>query len=271
MIKRGLALSPKPTKFSPLFFSGNLEYGIKTAADLGFDGVEISVCNPDELDPKAIFSLVNEFGLEVVTIATGQSYVDDGLPLVTDDGTLLCAAIDRLKKVIDFAHEVGSLNVTLGGVRGKNIYASHDEMVSGLVDPLQALAEYAGRYGVGILLEPVNRYEVSTIFRLEQAYSLLKNIDCENLKLLYDVYHANIEEASIIAPIIAFSEHIGSVHFADSNRLTMFSGHIDFFEIIKALDSVSYDGYVTVEALPLPDDMTAATRAKQAFDTLFWR
>jgi sugar phosphate isomerase/epimerase len=127
------------------------------------------------------------------------------------------------------------------------------------------------KHGVGILLEPVNRYEVSTIFRLEQAYFLMKEAGVSNISLLYDVFHANIEETSVTAPIARYAKEIGAVHFADSNRLVPFNGHIPFFEIARCLGAVSYSGYVTIEALPEPEDFLAAKEAIKALDILFER
>ena len=271
MVKRALALSPNVSHFAPLFFSGALEKGITAAKSLGYDGVEISVGNPADLDSRKIKAMVSDNGLEIVTLGTGQSYVDEGLPLVTNDAVLLNKTLERLKKVIDFAAEAGSRNVTLGGIRAKITYATHDEMVKRLVEPLKICAGHALECGVGILLEPVNRYEVSTIFRLEQAYGLMKEAACDNISLLYDVFHANIEETSITAPIVKYAKELGGVHFADSNRLVPFNGHIPFFDIARCLDAVSYSGYVTIEALPGPDDFIAAKQAIEAFNTLFER
>lgn len=271
MIKRALALSPGVTRFAPLFFSGALEKGIEVAANLGYDGVEISVGNPGNLDSRKIKTMVSDHGLEIVTLGTGQSYVDEGLPLVTDDPALLNKTVERLKKIIDFAAEIGSGNVTLGGIRAKAAYAGHDEMAKRLVEPVRICARHALNCGIGILLEPVNHYEVSTIFRLEQAYSLMKEAACENISLLYDVFHANIEETSITAPIIKYAEELGDVHFADSNRLVPFNGHIPFFEIARCLDAISYSGYVTIEALPEPEDLNAAKQAIGALNILFER
>ncbi|MDR0497435.1 MAG: sugar phosphate isomerase/epimerase [Treponema sp.] len=268
MIKRAIALSPRVSRFAPLFFSGTLERGIEAAASLGFDGVEISVGNPGTLESKKIKSMVSDKGLEIVTLGTGQSYVDDGLPLVTDDSAVLNKTLERLKKVIDFAGERGSKYVTIGGIRAKAMYAGHDEMVKRLAEPLNICAQHALECKVGILLEPVNRYEVSTIFRLEQAHALMKEAACENISLLYDVFHGNIEESSITTPIVKYANNIGTVHFADSNRLVPFKGHIPFFEIAHCLKAVSYSGYVTIEALPEPEDFIAAKQAIGALNIL---
>jgi len=271
MIKKGLALSPAGSRFAPLFFRGDLKKGVETAAKLGFDGVEISVGNPERLDGRAIKAMISDLDLEIVTVATGQSYVDDGLPLVTDDAVLLERALERLHRVIDFAGDIGSRNVTLGGIRGNAVYGEHDEMVKRLVEPLRICARFALERGLGILLEPVNRYEVSTIFRMDQAESLMKMADSGNISLLYDVYHANIEEESIVAPLGRHMKVIGAVHFADSNRLVPLSGHIPFFEVARCLSAHSYSGYVTIEALPEPEDDLAAVRAIKALDLLWER
>jgi len=271
MVKKALALSPKKTRFCPLFFSGNLQQGIEIAAILGYDGVEISVCDPDALDARAIKSMISDNGLEIVTLGTGQSFVDEGLFLVTDDERLLIRTLERIKKIICFAAEVGSKYITLGGIRGKTVYSEHDEMLRRLADSTRQLAEFALDYSICLLIEPVNRYEVSTIFRLEQAYSHMNDIKSDNVSLLYDVFHANIEEKSILEPIEKYVKNIGVIHFADSNRLPPFGGHIPFYEIARCLKTLSYTSYVSIESMPIPEDYVAAKNAIGALNTIFER
>jgi len=68
----------------------------------------------------------------------------------------------------------------------------------------------------------------------------------------------NIEEVSIYESIVKAKGYITHVHLADSNRWAPGSGHLDFAEIIKTLEKINYQGYVSAEILPLPDPNRAA-------------
>jgi len=76
-----------------------------------------------------------------------------------------------------------------------------------------------------------------------------------------DIFHMNIEDASITDSLREAGDKISYVHFADSNRWAPGQGHLNFPEIIGVLKSISYDRFVTVEMLPKPDPDSAARMA----------
>ena len=81
------------------------------------------------------------------------------------------------------------------------------------------LGEHAGQYGVPLIYEPLNRYETNianTVGRRRR--NCCESLKTDNVKLLADLFHMNIEEADIAAAIRGRGGHIGHVHFADSNR-----------------------------------------------------
>jgi sugar phosphate isomerase/epimerase len=261
MIKKALAISPYKTEFAPLFFSGDIRSGIENAKKIGYDGVEISVRDPATTDTKQIRNILNDNGLEVVTIATGQSYVEDGLFLVTDNPDIKRKVLDRLKSIIDLAADLGSKNVTIGGIRGNEKLPADCNKLSLMVDNVAECGAYAEQNTITLLLEAINRYEVSTAHTAWRSSWAIKEIGLDNIKILYDTFHANIEETSICGPIVEFNKEIGLLHFADSNRLVPGYGHIDFDKVFEALKKINYQEYITVEALAKQDDMKAAKDA----------
>ncbi len=79
----------------------------------------------------------------------------------------------------------------------------------------------------------------------------------------------NIEEADIAAALRAGGEHIGHVHFVDSNRRPAGCGHLDYVPIARALTEIGYDGFASAEALPYPDSDAAASRTIDSFRRFF--
>jgi len=53
-------------------------------------------------------------------------------------------------------------------------------------------------------------------------------------------------------------DYIIHVHYSDSNRLVPGMGHFDFFKMTKVLKEIDYEGYLSVEILPISDSYTAA-------------
>jgi sugar phosphate isomerase/epimerase len=116
-----------------------------------------------------------------------------------------------------------------------------------LVAVLTELGEHAAREGVTLWLEPLNRYEDHMVNRLEQATSLIEQAGGRGLGVVYDTYHANIEERDPPAAVRAAGRSIGHVQLSDSNRLQPGAGHLDFRAGFAALDEVSYDSYRAFE------------------------
>ncbi len=49
-MKKSIAISTQPTKFSALAFKENLKESIKKVVDLGFDGAELAIRNSQDLE-----------------------------------------------------------------------------------------------------------------------------------------------------------------------------------------------------------------------------
>jgi sugar phosphate isomerase/epimerase len=90
-----------------------------------------------------------------------------------------------------------------------------------------------------------------------------------NIQLLADLFHMNIEEADPAASIQKNIQHIGHVHFADSNRKPFGFGHTQIEPIANALKASGYDGYVSAEAFPWPDPELAAAQTIRSFKQFF--
>jgi sugar phosphate isomerase/epimerase len=68
----------------------------------------------------------------------------------------------------------------------------------------------------------------------------------------------NLEEASMTESLTRAGGGLRHVHWVDSNRRAAGMGHLDFPSLLGVLESLGYDGYLSAECLPLPDDDTAA-------------
>ena len=172
-------------------------------------------------------------------------------------------AVTRIKSHIDFASRLGAM-VIIGGVRGKVTARDERERLRQEQSGRQAICQclkHAEDKGVTLLLEPINRYETNVINTLHEGVSFIEEVRSDNLKLLPDVFHMNIEEKSIEESILKYKSHIGFVHFADSNRHAPGFGHIDFRKILAALIEADCTNAIGMEMLPEPDDFSAAMQA----------
>jgi sugar phosphate isomerase/epimerase len=261
-MKLGIAVAPRealPSAF--VVFRDDLETCLKKASALDYDGVELALLHPGQIDPGRIEALLAASGLEIPMISSGQVFAEGGLCFTSPDSAVRGRAVSRVKGLVDAAVRFGAM-VNIGRVRGP-LEPGRPRAVSEVrfLEAMGEVADYAGSQGVVIALEPVNRYEIDFINRVEEAVEMIERLGRSNVKVMPDVFHMNIEEINIEASLAAHRDHIGYIHFADSNRFAPGMGHLDFPNIVATLEAAGYAGYVTVEILPHPDPDTAAARA----------
>ena len=258
----GVALSPLPTSFGPLLFPGRLEEGLEAVAGNGFSAVELSVHDAGHVDAQRLSALLEQHGLAVSAIATGQACVCDGLCLDAADPAVRQGAAARLAGAVELAADLGA-SVIVGGIRGRFDVpqAERADRRRDVLDALGQSTRRATRLGVTQVLEPINRYETGLVHTAAEALEVLEEIDEPSMGVLLDTFHMNIEERSLPDAIRAVGDRLAYVHVADSNRLAPGHGHIDFPGVARTLEEIGYQGPVVAEILPLPDDRTAAVDA----------
>ena len=133
---------------------------------------------------------------------------------------------------------------------------------------LNDLGEHARRYNIPLIYEPLNRYETNLINTEAAGAALMESLQTDNVRLLADLFHMNIEETSIASGVKDGGRWIGHVHFVDSNRRPAGCGHLDYEPILAALREIQYEGYLSAEALPWPDPVAAAKQTIDAYRQL---
>jgi sugar phosphate isomerase/epimerase len=257
-MKKSIVVSTQQTKFSALAFKEDLEKNIKKVSSLGFDGVELAVRDPQYLDIEKVIQMVNEVNLEVPAIGTGQAWGEEGLSFSNPNKAVRKAAIDRIIEQIKFASLLNA-QVIIGLIRGVvKEGVSREDAIGWAIDCMKECAEFGLERNVKLTIEPVNRYEGNFINTLQEGIEFIDRIGTSNIGLLADTFHMNIEEASIYDSIVRAKNYITHVHFADSNRWAPGYGHLDFQKIVETLKEINYQGYVSAEILPLPDQNSAA-------------
>lgn len=265
-MKLSIVLSTQPASFSALAYQGNLKRNIASIARLGYDGVELAVRDPTLLDIPALESALTESDLPVPAIGTGQAYGEEGLSLTSSDEAIRRGAIERIKSHARLAAELGAI-VIIGLVRGKTKEGmSQHDTLDRLVESLRECARFDTT--VKFAIEPINRYETDLINTVSSGLEFVNKIGLDNVGLLLDTFHMNIEEPDITASIRQARDRLFHFHIADSNRWYPGAGHIDFREILQTLDHVGYSGFASAEIMPLPDPDTAAEKTITSMRTM---
>jgi sugar phosphate isomerase/epimerase len=248
----------------PFVLHEPLPAAFANAAGFGFDGVELFLPDADFISPNKLKDLAATHGLAIAAVGTGAGMLRHGLSLTDPDEEQRAAALDFVLSMIDFGGELGAPAI-LGSMQGRcPAGMPREDSLELLVAGLRWCAGRAATHGLPFIYEPLNRYETNLCNRLADATMLLDQHALENVVLLADLFHMNIEEADPAAAIRAAGGKIGHVHFADSNRQAMGFGHTAAAPIVAALRETGYAGYLSAEILPLPDPATAARQTLRA-------
>jgi sugar phosphate isomerase/epimerase len=230
---------------------------------MGYDGIELALMDKGQVSVERVEHLIRHHGLEIPVVSTGQVFAGHQRWFTDPDAARRRQAVEIVKGLVDVGARFGAM-VNLGRVRGFIAEGETVEMAEGrFAEAVREIAAYARPKGVELILEPVNRYEINFINSVDEGASLLTRLAIPGLKLMPDVFHMNIEDASIEGALQKHIAHIAYVHFADSNRLAPGWGHLDFGAIVGTLDAVGYTGWTSVEILPKPDPESAARQAIQ--------
>ena len=260
-ISFGAALSPRSSPFAPLLFSGRIPQGFQTAAEAGFRAVELSLRTPDEVNSEELTDLLDTYELSLSAIATGRSYIEDSLSLSSPNAEVRNQAIQRVEGLIQLAAPFKAA-VIIGGIRGRldGTTSEQPQLRKSAILAIRECARYANELGVILLIEPINRYETNLLNTVAETLEFIQAVGALNIGITADTFHMNIEESSIADSLIQAGDRLWHVHLVDSNRRAVGMGHIEFGSIIAALRRVDYQGYLSAEVLPWPDDETASRR-----------
>jgi sugar phosphate isomerase/epimerase len=237
------------------------EDSIRKASEYGYQGVELALKSAEEVTPRVLGRWLDKYHMEVSCISTGQVFAALGLCFTHPDAALRAHAVKVFDGLIQLAGDFGGL-VNIGRARGFVAEGQSRQDVERLfLETAGQICAIAQRHGVTLLLEPVNRYELNFINSLDEGAALIAKLGWKNMGLMPDVFHMNIEEERIGESLIRNAGLVRYIHLADSNRLAPGRGHLDFNEVFSGLKAAGFDGWASVEILPLPDPDTAARTA----------
>jgi D-psicose/D-tagatose/L-ribulose 3-epimerase len=213
----------------------------------GYDQVEVCVEDPARLTAAAVSRAAADAGLSV--LVCGAVGVERDIS--HEDPARRRAGLDYLRWCVEFAAAVGSPLVSgpiyapVGQARMLEP-AQRKAQWGRAVASLAALAEFAAP--IRLAVEPLNRFETDLVNTAEQGLRLCADVGAENIGLLLDTFHMNIEEKSIPAAIRSAGPRLFHVQASENDRGTPGSGHVPWPEVVGALRAAGYSGSVVVES-----------------------
>jgi D-psicose/D-tagatose/L-ribulose 3-epimerase len=231
---------------------------LPTIKEAGFDGVEIPLLRPKELQGASIRKAVEANGLETNCCTA----LVDGHSLISDSPDIRRRTQQHLRDVAKAAADAGAkivcgpLYSPVGYLPGRR--RTGDEW-KWAVEGFQAVGETLAAHQVTFAIEPLNRFETYFLNTAADAAQLAKEIGHPNIGILFDTFHANIEEKNIAAGYTTVGPYLKHVHTCENDRGIPGSGHVEWKEVFQALRSLNYDGWLTIESFGFAiGDLSAA-------------
>jgi len=240
---------------------------LKMLKNLSYDGVELPIFNTS-LDYKKWGTILDDLGLErtAVTIRTA-----DDNP-ISSEANIRKKGIEATLRTLDCCAAAGATTLcgpyhsALGHFTGRG--RTDDEWKWG-VESMRAVAEHAAKVHVTLGVECLNRFETYLLSTHSDAARFCREVDHPRCRMMYDTFHANIEEKSIPLALHSCADMLCHVHISENDRSTPGKGLVRWCENFDALRSINYNGWLMVEAfgLALPE-LAAATKIwRRMFDS----
>jgi D-psicose/D-tagatose/L-ribulose 3-epimerase len=213
----------------------------------GFDGVEVPLFRASEFPAARIRKDTQAQGLDCNVC----SVLVQGFSLISDDAQVRRQTQQHLRDAIQAVAEAGArvmagpLYCPVGYLPGRRRTA--DEW-AWAVEGYRSIAEVLVKNSVTLAIEPLNRFETYFLNTAADAAALCEEIAHPNIGILFDTFHANIEEKDIAAGYRTVGRHLKHVHTCENDRGIPGSGHVEWPSVFQALRDLKYDGWLTIES-----------------------
>ena len=222
---------------------------------IGYDGVELEIFEGDPAHYGKIAQVLKDTGLDATAVTI---IPDEDHNPISPNAKHRAASVDHLKWAIDCSAALGSTILCgpfyqpLGKFSGQG--PTSDEK-AWAADAHRKAAEIARDAGITLAIEALNRFECYFLNTVADTAAHVTRVDHPNLGLMYDTFHANVEEKDPIGCLAANMQILRHVHISENDRGTPGRGHVPWAETFRTLRRGGYDGWLTIEAFgrTLPD------------------
>lgn len=238
---------------------------MKILTATGYEGIEIMADVPhafplhlSEKDVAEIRSALQDTGLQVANInafmhhAEGDTYHPSW---IEQDKSLRAKRVDYTLRCIDLAKRLGAFHISTepGGPLQD---MTREQGLELFLEGLRQVEQRAKDQGVRVLIEPEPDLLIENS---SQFLDLFKVLDKEAFGLNFDVGHfycVNEDPVELIGKLKDYTYHYHLEDIASTREhyhLKLGEGAIDLPAVLKRIDEIGYDGFVTVELYTYED------------------
>lgn len=220
---------------------------LERLAELGFDGIEVPIF---ALDPEPYLALATRLQALGLTALALTAPAPDANP-ISPDPIQRARGIDRNLRSLECAAAVGARLIAGPFHAAPTVFSEEAPTAqehAWAVEGLRQLSQAAEPLGLMLAVESLNHFEHYLTTTAAQTAALCREVDHPRCRMLYDTFHAHMEEKSLREAIAGCADVLGYVHLSESDRSTPGSAQVDWVTTFEALQAIGYDGWFTIEA-----------------------
>lgn len=235
----------------------------EAAAQMGFDGIEISpfTLNFDarvitDEQKREIVDCSAEFGVEVAGIHWLLSHTE-GYHVTDADPQVRERTARYMEGLVRLGVDLGGSMMVVGSPLQRSVMegVSQEQAWGWFRDCMRRCGEVALDSGFKVCIEPL---AVATrnnfIFRAEEARKMAAEINLPTVGVILDTYSGSQEETDLPAAIVQTRDFLYHYHCNDLNKRAPGWGDTDFVPIMKALLSIDYRRFCSIEVFDFEPD-----------------
>jgi len=247
---------------------GSFEEKVESAARAGLQSVELvgEYAGWTDADIARVLKLCRSFRMGLDTLIATPDW--NKRPVSMVDPAQRENFLADVRTAIGFAKKLEIPQIILmsgNAIPGK----SHEEQYQSLLEGTKRAGELAARADVTMIVEPLNSLVNHKGFFLTtctEGLKLIREVDNPRVKLLFDIYHEQVQQGNVISTLTEAAPWVAVFHVADNpGRHDPGTGEINYVSVYKAIRKTGFGGYLTMEYLPLGDQVISLTKAIDGF------
>lgn len=222
---------------------------IRFMADQGFTAFEDNNLKKREVDiQQKMGELLAQLNMQMGVFVGGRIKRSEPT-LTTNDPDIRGAFLADIKSSVEAAKRVNATWMTV--LPGRYDFRQDlGYQTANVVETFKRAAEILEPHNLVMVMEPLNFYNHPGLFltKIAQAYEICKTVDSPACKILFDIYHQQIQEGNIIPNIEKAWEEIGYFQIGDNpGRKEPTTGEINYKNIFKFIHEKGFNGVYGME------------------------
>lgn len=222
---------------------------IRFMHDQGFTAIEDNgMSGRDKAQQEKIGALLEKLGMSMgVFVAHKISWNEANL--ASGDKDKRAAFLEDIRNAVEVAKRCRAKWMTV--VPGHlDLRQDLSYQTAHVMESLKRACDILGPHNLIMVLEPLNFRDHPGLFltSVAQGYAICKGVNHPSCKVLYDIYHAQIQHGNLIPNFDAAWEEVAYVQIGDNpGRKEPTSGEINYKNIFKYLNDKGFTGILGME------------------------